>query len=113
MRHCQVDAWGIPTGVTQPHPATSETLGDKVLDHGYDEVQPGAVFAVSAGDRHIEVCFEEGYPAAQVFAPAGDDVIAFEPMAAPTNALRRGNYRVANPGQPATAAFSIRVSLAS
>jgi galactose mutarotase-like enzyme len=110
MRHCQVDAWGIPTGVTQPHPATSETLGDKVLDHGYDEVQAGAVFGVSAGDRHIEVCFEEGYPAAQVFAPAGDDVIAFEPMAAPTNALRRGNYRVANPGQPATAAFSIRVS---
>ena len=109
MRHCQVDAWGIPTGVTQPHAASSELLGDKTIDDGYDWVPPGSVFAVSGGDRRIEVCFEEGYPAAQIFAPAGDDVIAFEPMAAPTNALRIGNYRRAHPGQPVTAAFSIRV----
>ena len=109
MEHVPVDAWGIPTGITEPHPAQVQPLGGKVIDEGYDEVPKGAVFAVSGGGRRIEVCFEEGYPAAQIFAPATDDVICFEPMAAPTNALRRGVYRVAHPGQPAVAAFSIRV----
>ena len=50
----------------------SETLGDKVFDDGYDEVADGAVFAVSGGGRRIEVRFEQGYPAAQIFAPAGE-----------------------------------------
>lgn len=109
MEHVPVDAWGIPTGMTEPHPASAEPLGGKVIDEGYDEVPPGGVFAVSGGGRRMEVHFEEGYPAAQIFAPASDEVIGFEPMAAPTNALRRGVYRVARPGQPATAVFSIRV----
>jgi aldose 1-epimerase len=110
MEHIPVDAWGIPTGITEPHPAHTEELGGRVIDEGYDDVPKGAVFAVSGGDRRIEVCFEEGYRAAQIFAPATDELICFEPMAAPTNALRRGVYPVAHPGQPATATFSIRVS---
>ena len=109
LRYRPVNAWGIPTGETQPQPATSERLGDQVLDNGYDEAAPGAVFAVAGGGRRIEVCLEEGYPAAQVFAPGDDEVICFEPMAAPTDALRRGGYRVAKPGEAASAAFSIRV----
>ncbi len=51
-----------------------------------------------------------GYPAAQVFAPAGETVICFEPMAAPTDALRRGGYRPARPGEQDTTVFSINVS---
>jgi aldose 1-epimerase len=109
MRQCQVDAWGIPTGVTAPHPAAKQTLGDTVFDDGYDRVAAGAVFALSGAGRRIEVCFEEGYPAAQIFAPAGDDVVCFEPMAAPTNALRLGGYRTAKPGETATSVFSIQV----
>ncbi|MGH3524324.1 MAG: aldose 1-epimerase, partial [Mycobacterium sp.] len=50
-----------------------------------------------------------GYPAAQIFAPPGEDVVCFEPMAAPTDALRRGGYRSAQPGDSAVAVFSIRV----
>ena len=69
----------------------------------------GAVFAVTGGDRRIEVHFEEGYPAAQIFAPPGESVVCFEPMTAPTDALRRGGYRCARPGEPAVAVFSIRV----
>ena len=34
----------------------------------------------------------------------------FEPMAAPTDALRRGAYRVAEPGTAPTAVFAIRVA---
>jgi galactose mutarotase-like enzyme len=35
--------------------------------------------------------------------------VCFEPMAAPTDALRRGGHRVARPGEPAQAQFSIHV----
>jgi aldose 1-epimerase len=110
MRFRPVNAWGIPTGEMESHPQTTESLGDRFFDDGYDEVPPGAVFAVSGGNRRIEVHFEKGYTAAQVFAPGDDDVICFEPMAAPTDSLRRGGYRVARPGEPAEAVFSIKVS---
>ncbi len=110
MRSRLVDDRGIPTGATSLHSANAETLGDKVFDDGFDQVPAGAVFAVSGGGRRTEVRFEQGYPAAQIYAPATEDVICFEPMAAPTDALRRGGYRVAHRGEPGVAQFSIRVS---
>jgi galactose mutarotase-like enzyme len=67
------------------------------------------VFAVSGGGRRVEVHFARGYSAAQIFAPPAEDVVCFEPMTAPTDALRRGGYRSALPGDPAVAEFSIRV----
>lgn len=109
LRHLSLDDRGLPTGDAVEQPPIHEALGDKVFDDGYDEVPEGAVFAVSGGGRRIEVHFEQGYPAAQIFAPGGEDVVCFEPMAAPTDALRRGGYRCAQPGQPAVAVFSIRV----
>jgi aldose 1-epimerase len=110
MRHLPVDARGLPTGETGAHESTTELLGDKPFDDGYDEVATGSVFAVSGGNRRIEVTFDAGYPAAQVYAPGDDDVICFEPMAAATDSLRRGGYRSAQPSEPDTATFSIRVS---
>ncbi len=110
MRHLPVDSQGLPTGATERWNASPELLDDKVFDDGFDSVTPGAVFAISGGGRRIEVVFERGYPAAQVFAPDNDAVIGLEPMTAPTNALCTGNYSVALPGQPAIASFSIRVN---
>lgn len=110
MRLRPVNDWGIPTGATEEHEATTELLGDKTFDDGYDDVEPGSVFAVSGGDRRIEVHFDEGYTAAQVFAPGNDDVVCFEPMAAPTDSLRRGGYRVVSPGESAVAQFRIKVA---
>jgi aldose 1-epimerase len=109
LRHLKLDDRGLPTGETEEQPAITEPLGDKTFDDGYDEVPDGAVFAVSGGGRRIEVHFEEGYPAAQIFAPPGEDVVCFEPMAAPTDALRRGGYRSAQPGDWGVAVFSIHV----
>jgi aldose 1-epimerase len=108
LRHLKLDERGLPTGETTLQSATTEALGDKVFDDGYDEVAEDAVFAVSGGGRRIEVHFEQGYPAAQVFAPPGEDVVCFEPMTAPTDALRRGGYRTAKPGDWGIAQFSIR-----
>lgn len=62
LRHLTLDGRGLPTGETTPQPATTEPLGDKAFDDGYDEVADGAVFAVSGGGRRIEVHFEQGYP---------------------------------------------------
>jgi galactose mutarotase-like enzyme len=109
VRHLTLDERGLPTGAASEQPAASEPLGDKAFDDGYDQVTDGSVFAVSGGGRRIEVHFEQGYPAAQIFAPTGEDVVCFEPMTAPTDALRRGGYRCAQPGDPAVAVFSIRV----
>jgi galactose mutarotase-like enzyme len=109
MRHLALDDTGIPTGATAASPATAEPLGDRVFDDGFDQVADEALFALSGGGRRLEVRFEQGYPAAQVFAPAGETVICFEPMAASTDALRRGGYRTARPGDSDTTVFSIKV----
>ena len=109
LRHLSLDERGLPTGESEPQPAKEEPLGDHTFDDAYDQVNDGAVFAVSGGGRRLEVHFEHGYPATQIFAPPAEDVVCFEPMTAPTDALRRGGYRCARPGEPAVAVFSIRV----
>jgi aldose 1-epimerase len=107
MRHLPVDDRGLPTGAKDARAAGTETLGSTLYDDGFDEVADDALFVLEGGDHRIEVTFEKGYPAAQLFAPASDDLVAIEPMAAPTDALRRGGYRLAEPGQPDTSRFSI------
>jgi aldose 1-epimerase len=109
LRHLSLDEKGLPTGDTEELQAKSEPLGDKAFDDAYDQVCDGAVFAVSGGGRRLEVHFEQGYPAAQIFAPLAEDVVCFEPMTAPTDALRRGGYRSARPGEPAVTQFCIGV----
>ncbi len=109
MRRLPVDNRGIPTGESEDWGGATRPLGDATYDDGFDEVPDGAVFALAGGNRRIEVTFEKGYPAAQLFAPPGEDLVAIEPMAAPTDALRRGTYRFAAADQPATMRFSIKV----
>jgi galactose mutarotase-like enzyme len=104
-----LDEQGLPTGESEPQLAKEESLGDKAFDDAYDDVNDGAVFAVSGGGRRLEVHFEQGYPATQIFAPLAEDVVCFEPMTAPTDALRRGGYRCARPDEPEVVEFSIRV----
>ncbi|APE17056.1 aldose epimerase [Mycobacterium sp. WY10] len=109
LHHLPVDDRGIPTGEVVDWPAYSEMLGDRTFDDGYDGVPPGGVFALAGGERRIEVVFDQGFPAAQIFAPGNDDVVGLEPMAAPTNALSTGGYSTAVPGRPAVSVFTIRV----
>jgi aldose 1-epimerase len=109
MRHLPVDSRGIPTGESEGWDGRTGPLGNTTYDDGFDEVSEGAVFTVTGGDRRIEVTFEKGYPAAQLFAPPGEGLVAVEPMAAPTDALTRGDYRSATADNPETARFSIRV----
>jgi galactose mutarotase-like enzyme len=110
MRHLPTDDRGLPSGAAEAWPARSAPLGDTAYDDGFDQVPDGAQFVLRGGEHRITVTFETGYPAAQLFAPPGDALVAIEPMAAPTDALRRGGYRLASPGRPATARFSIKVN---
>lgn len=110
MRHLPVDDRGIPTGKHEDWTGGTQALESVTYDDGFDEVPDGAVFSLAGGDRRVDVTFEAGYPAAQLFAPGTDSLVAIEPMAAPTDSLRRGDYRSAQPGQPETACFSVRVT---
>jgi aldose 1-epimerase len=58
------------------------------------------------------VAFEAGYPYAQVYAPADDELIALEPMTAPTNALVAGGPELPllAPGEAYAATFSVTVT---
>jgi aldose 1-epimerase len=110
MRHLELDPRSIPTGASVPMPAEAGRLGARTFDDGYVDVPRGAEFVLAGGARRITVRFDEGYPAAQVFAPSASDVICFEPMTAPTNALASGErLALVAPGGRYTATFSITV----
>ena len=85
-------------------------LADHSLDDGYELPERPHPFTVSGGGRTLGVEFVEGYTYAQAFAPAGYDLICFEPMTAPANALiSHDGLRLAAPGEPFLAAFRITV----
>jgi galactose mutarotase-like enzyme len=108
MRRLALDERKIPTGETAPAGELSGLLGERAFDDGFDELDGGS-FALSGGGRRIELRLESGYAFAQVFSPAGRDLISFEPMTAPTNALRTGEFALATPREPYTAVFSVAV----
>jgi aldose 1-epimerase len=98
----------IPTGERHPAGSLDGPLGERTFDDGYTVDAGRGPFVLAGGGRRIEVAFERGYPYAQVFAPAFADVVCFEPMTAPTDALRHSPAAVA-PGESFSARFSIRV----
>jgi galactose mutarotase-like enzyme len=109
MRHLALDDRQIPLGPGQAHEAQRFELATREFDDGYDAVSDPARFSATAG-RRIELEFIEGYPCAQVFAPPRSQFICFEPMTAPTNALRSGTgLRLLHPGESYHARFSVSV----
>ncbi len=111
MTSLELDDRGIPTGVSHRFPATTETLESEAWDHAFSGVSPGSIFAVADERRMVTVRFDEGFPATQVFAPPGENVICFEPMKAPANALVSGEgLRSIAPGESDVSRFTITVS---
>jgi len=110
-RQWLLDARGIPTGATQRVVIPPGRLGDRTFDTLFDDLAPRARFVLAGGTRRIAVEFKEGYDYAQVYAPAGDAVICFEPMTAPTNALVVGgpSLRLVQPQQHQRAVFAIAI----
>ncbi|MDA0171485.1 aldose 1-epimerase [Solirubrobacter taibaiensis] len=103
----ELDEQMLPTGNRTAVEIPAGPLGDRTFDDAY--LAPPAPFALEGGGRRIELDFETGYPYAQVFAPPGDALIAFEPMTAPTNALVSGDFTPLEPGDSYRAVFAISV----
>ena len=108
----ELDDQMLPTGGRTPVEVESGPLGSRVFDDGYVAPADSAPFVLAGGGRRLELCFGNGYPYAQVYAPDDDDVIAYEPMTAPTNALVVGgsDLPLLAPGDDYRATFSIAVT---
>jgi aldose 1-epimerase len=108
----RLDAQMLPTGERVTAEVFPGRLGARTFDDAFVAPVDAAPFILAGGDRRIELAFLAGYPYAQVFAPSEDDVIAFEPMTAPTNALVDGGPELPllAPGESYEAGFSITLA---
>jgi aldose 1-epimerase len=106
-----LDQRGLPTGVREPTAIEPGPLGERTYDDAFLAPSPGAAFVLSAPDRRLELRMDSGYPFTQIFAPAGLDAVAIEPMTAPTDALLTGGPELTfvPPGETFAATFSISV----
>jgi len=112
MRRLELDDRQIPVAPGADAPAERFQLGQREFDDGFGEVAESARFALSSGTDLLTLRFVEGYRFAQVYAPAGRDFICFEPMSAPTNALRSGvGLTLLEPGESRTSAFTVAVGV--
>lgn len=110
MRRLALDEQQIPTGPDRALPGQTFELAAHEFDDGFDAVAQPARFTVAAGGRRIAVELLDGYPCAQVFAPAARQFICFEPMTAPANALRSGvGLPLLAPGERHRASFAVSV----
>jgi aldose 1-epimerase len=104
-----LDSEQLPTGERVTADVPAGTLGPRTFDDEF--VAPSEPFILEGAGRRIEVSLDHGYPYSQVYAPDDDDVIAFEPMTAPTNALVSGqDLKLLEPDESYEASFSIGVS---
>lgn len=109
--HAVLDGRGLPTGEERSVEIPMAPLGERTYDDLFPLHGTRPDFRLSGGGWRVEVIFGEGYPIAQVYAPATHDTIAFEPMTAPTNALiTRESLRWLRPGETYEADFEVRVT---
>jgi galactose mutarotase-like enzyme len=101
-----LDARGIPTGETEPAPFTQGALGERAFDDFYPELADPPELSVAGGGGRIVVRLEDGYRCTQVYGPPEQDLICFEPMTAPVNALVSGD------GLTVTSDYAARFSIA-
>jgi aldose 1-epimerase len=110
-RRLVLDERGIPTGQREPFSERRLTLADTSWDDAFDGLTRPAVFGVGAADTGITVEFQSGYDFAQVFAPAEQQCICFEPMTAASAALNSGDgLRVLAAGEEHRAEFAIAIT---
>lgn len=81
------------------------------VDDAFRAPPAGQPFVLAGGGRRLELRFGENYRFAQVYAPGDDDVIAFEPMTAPANALLSSrDLPPVAPGETFTASFTLTIA---
>ena len=102
-----LDELGLPTGGTIERPGETFVLGERTFDDLF-ALRSAGRFSVAAAGRRATVDMVAGFPYAQVFAPADQPVICYEPMTAPVNALRsHDGLRLVAPGASMRATFTL------
>lgn len=110
MVRLETDFRHIPTGRTARTDAFEGPLEQREYDDSFGSVAEGATFSVADERRQLTVCLERGFRAAQIYSPADEDFICFEPMKAPTNALVSGqDLTSVEPGESDISEFSITI----
>jgi aldose 1-epimerase len=110
MHRLRTDERGVPDGGAEGFGPVDAALGSRAWDDGFALRTEKATFAISSGGSKVCVELDEGYRFAQVYAPPEQNLVALEPMTAPTNALVSGRgLRVVAPGERFRAAFRIVV----
>ena len=106
-----LDAEEVPSGRMEEAEVPAGPLSSRTFDDEFAAPKGSSPFVLAGGGRRVEVSFRDGYPYAQVYAPDDDDVIAFEPMTAPTNALvaAGAELELVPPGESYRAVFAITV----
>jgi galactose mutarotase-like enzyme len=107
-----LDAEELPTGKREPAGIDGGPLDSRTFDDEFVAPADSAPLVLEGASRRIEVALLAGYPYTQIYAPANDDVVALEPMTAPTDALLVGGSELplVAAGESFRAEFSITVS---
>jgi aldose 1-epimerase len=106
-----LDGRGLPTGAREATAIEPGPLGERTYDDAFLAPSPGTAFVLAGPGRRLELRMDSGYPFTQIFAPAGLDAVAIEPMTAPTNALLTAGPELTfvPPGETFATTFSISV----
>ncbi len=113
MRRVALDGRRIPTGAESPFAPVDAPLLARSFDDGFALFPGETAFGLAGGGLRVSVELVSGYPFAQLYAPNDRELVALEPMTAPTNALASGRgLRLVAPGDVLEARFRIRVATA-
>jgi galactose mutarotase-like enzyme len=96
-----LDEHKLPTGEREPVDGVTGVVGEDTLDEAY--TAPNGPFVLG----EITLTCERGFGYCQLFAAPSGDVVAFEPMTSPANALVTGEELAHTPWE---GAFVIAVS---
>lgn len=110
-RRIVLDDHSIPTGERASVESDRFSLAGVSLDDAFEAAPEPATFEAATGGASLTVEFLGGYGYAQVFSPADQEFVCFEPMTAPANALNSGDgLIVIGPGGTYVARFRVALS---
>ena len=103
-----LDERALPTGETRKLPAENEPIFMRACDDHF-ALSRDRRFELVGGGRRLTLAFDRAYPYAQVFVPSDKSYVCIEPMTAPIDALRSGEYELVGPDEEYRARFTIEV----